>query len=289
MYEEEDDDVAKELYGYLNVDQEDKDADMTNVEQGGADQHNASHESGFVHEEEDAHVTLTTVHDKTEGPSQSSSISSDFKSKLLNLDDLSSDINSLIDTSTVPPLPPPYLASKVKEAVDVAVRLQSKLNEEAEAENQEFFNQVDSTMKAIIKEISTMHWSERTTQKRGRDDQDKDEDPSNGSERGTKRRKSSKDAELSKGLKSNESKSSSSSKGTQSQPKSSGKSTQAEEPEFEVVDTKIQRDQGNESGHIDEEPNTETAPKHDWFQIPDKPPTPNRAWNKSKFVDYRPP
>nr|GEV99885.1 hypothetical protein [Tanacetum cinerariifolium] len=44
MYEEEDDDVAKEL----------------------ADQQNAFHESGFVHEEEDAHVTLTTVHDKTE-------------------------------------------------------------------------------------------------------------------------------------------------------------------------------------------------------------------------------
>ncbi|GJV56979.1 hypothetical protein Tco_1457984 [Tanacetum coccineum] len=78
------------------------------------------------------------------------------------------------------------------------------------------------------------------TLKRGRDDQDKDEDPSAGSDRGTKRRKSSKDAEPSKGLKSKESKSSSSSKGTQSQPKSSGKSAQAEEPEFEAADTEIQ-------------------------------------------------
>ncbi|GJX68890.1 hypothetical protein Tco_0304617 [Tanacetum coccineum] len=68
------------------------------------------------------------------------------------------------------------------------------------------------------------------------------------------KKKSSKDVEPSKGLKSKESKSSSSSKGTQSQPKSSGKSTQAEEPEFDK---------------------------------PDKPPTPNRAWNKSKSIDTR--
>ncbi|GKA17848.1 hypothetical protein Tco_0697685 [Tanacetum coccineum] len=46
-----------------------------------------------------------------------------------------------------------YLASKMKNAVDVAVQLQSnKLREEAQAENQEFLNQVDSTMKAIIME-----------------------------------------------------------------------------------------------------------------------------------------
>nr|GFB35568.1 hypothetical protein [Tanacetum cinerariifolium] len=105
MYEEEDDDVEKELYRDLNITQGLKDANMTNVKQGEADQKNASHESRFVHEEEDAHVTLTTVHDTTE------------------------------------------------EEVNMAVRLQSnKLREETQAENQEFLNQVDSTMKAIIKE-----------------------------------------------------------------------------------------------------------------------------------------
>nr|GEZ68192.1 hypothetical protein [Tanacetum cinerariifolium] len=198
MYEEEDDDVAKELYGDLNIIQELKDIDMTNVEQGGEDQQNASHESGFVQEEEDAHVTLTTVHDKTKGPLQSSSISSDFTSKLLNLDDPSSDINSLINTSTIPPPPPSIysyshpttipqqqtpdstttttypimtlpvihifsslfqldqrvstLETKVSK-FNQTIRLQlNKLKEEAKAENQEFINQVDSTMKKIIKE-----------------------------------------------------------------------------------------------------------------------------------------
>ncbi|GJU72115.1 retrovirus-related pol polyprotein from transposon TNT 1-94 [Tanacetum coccineum] len=215
MYEEEDDDVAKELYGDLNITQGLRDTDMANAEQGGEDLQNTSHESGFVQEEDDGHITLTIVHDKTEGTMQSSSVSSDFISKLLNLDNTGPDVNeiaSLMNTSI-------YLASKMKEAVDVAVRLQSnKLIEEAEAENQEFFNQVDSTMKAVIKEqvkaqVSKImpqiekyvteslgaevlniynalveaynsdkdiitSYGDVVTLKRGRDDQDKDEDPS---------------------------------------------------------------------------------------------------------------
>nr|GFC05255.1 hypothetical protein [Tanacetum cinerariifolium] len=46
-----------------------------------------------------------------------------------------------------------YLAFKMKEVVDVVVQLQTnKLREEAQAKNQEFLNQVDSTIKTIIKE-----------------------------------------------------------------------------------------------------------------------------------------
>ncbi|GJR92539.1 hypothetical protein Tco_0264713 [Tanacetum coccineum] len=69
--------------------------------------------------------------------------------------------------------------------------------------------------------------------KRSRVDKDKDEDPSAGSDRGLKKKKTSKDAKLTKGLKTKESKSGSS-KGNKSQLKSSGKSVQAEEPEFET-------------------------------------------------------
>nr|GEW11406.1 reverse transcriptase domain-containing protein [Tanacetum cinerariifolium] len=127
------------------------------------------------------------------------------------------------------------------------------------------------------------------TLKRGRDYQEKDEDPSVRSDQGTERRKSSKDAEPSKGLKSMESKLSSSSKGTQSQHKSSSKSTQAEEPKFKAVNMEMHQDQGNESSHIDYQPYNEAATQYDWFQKPDKPPTLDRAWNKSKSVDFRPP
>ncbi|GJZ62328.1 hypothetical protein Tco_0618465 [Tanacetum coccineum] len=195
--------------------------------------------------------------------------------------------------SSIPGIVDQYLASKMKEAVNVVVRLQSnKLKEEFEVETYEFFNQVDSTMKKIIKEQVKAQVSKimpqiekyvteslgaevlvRSTNQPqtsyavatslGRDDQDKDEDPTAGSDRGTKRRKSNKDVGC--------------------------KSTQVEEPEFEAADTEMQQDQGNESTHIDDQPDNEAAPKHDWFQKPNKPSTPDRAWNKSKSDDFRPP
>nr|GEY03707.1 hypothetical protein [Tanacetum cinerariifolium] len=97
------------------------------------------------------------------------------------------------------------------------------------------------------------------TLKRGRDDQDKDEDPSTGSDRGTKRRKSSKDH------------------------KSYGTSAQAEEPESKSADTEMHQDQGNEYGPIDDQHDNEASSKHDWFYKPEKPPTPDRpAFNLLK-------
>nr|GEV27417.1 hypothetical protein [Tanacetum cinerariifolium] len=199
-----------------------------------------------------------------------------------------------------------YLASKLKEKVDVAVRLQSnKLQKEAEAENQEFINKIEDYVteslraevlvrstdqpqtsyvvaasllefelkKILIDKIDIQRnlynalvesyntekdilstYGDVVTLKRGRHDQDKDEDPSAGSDQGIKK-----------------------------------KSTQASEPEFKVADTEMYQDQGNESGHIDDQPNNKTAPKHDWFQKPEKPTTPDRTWNKSKSVNFRPP
>ncbi|GKE10389.1 hypothetical protein Tco_1413940 [Tanacetum coccineum] len=78
--------------------------------------------------------------------------------------------------------------------------------------------------------------------KRGRKGKDKDEDPSARSDRGLKKRKLSKDAEPTTGLKKKDS-TSDSSKGTKSQPKSSGKSIQSEEPLFEVADSDMPQDQ----------------------------------------------
>ncbi|GJS37684.1 hypothetical protein Tco_0536066 [Tanacetum coccineum] len=105
MDEEEDDEVTKELSTKF------------------------SQQSGFEQVEEDAHVTLTHVLDtqKIEGPTQSFLVSSDFTSKLLNLDNPSSsdnEIASLMDTTahhtttipeitssfttTIPPPPPVF-------------------------------------------------------------------------------------------------------------------------------------------------------------------------------------
>ncbi|GKF26638.1 hypothetical protein Tco_0082532, partial [Tanacetum coccineum] len=78
--------------------------------------------------------------------------------------------------------------------------------------------------------------------KRSRKDKDKDEDLFAGSDRGLKKRKTSKDAEPKKGLKAKES-TSSSSKGIKSQSKSSRKTVHAEEPKFEVADYDMPQDQ----------------------------------------------
>nr|GEW68630.1 hypothetical protein [Tanacetum cinerariifolium] len=78
-------------------------------------------------------------------------------------------------------------------------------------------------------------------------DKDKDKDPSAGSDRGLKNRKTSKDAEPTKGLKAKESQFGSS-KGTKSQPKSFGKSVQSKEPEFKVADSYMPQDQERNLG-----------------------------------------
>nr|GEV41799.1 hypothetical protein [Tanacetum cinerariifolium] len=77
-----------------------------------------------------------------------------------------------------------------------------------------------------------------------------------------KKRKTSKDAEPSKGSKSKESKSSSS-KGTKSQPKSSGKSTQAEESVFETKGIEMIQNQGSDLGNTDDQPIVKDALERD--------------------------
>ncbi|GKB55353.1 hypothetical protein Tco_0906106, partial [Tanacetum coccineum] len=90
--------------------------------------------------------------------------------------------------------------------------------------------------------------------KRSRKDKDKDEDPSSGSDRGLKKRKTSKDAEPAK-----------------------------DEPEFEVADLDMSQDQEGNLGKDDEEPKEKVASKRDWFTKPIKPQEPTDPdWNVGK-------
>ncbi|GKB74346.1 hypothetical protein Tco_0935758 [Tanacetum coccineum] len=417
MDDEEDDDVINKLYDDVNVNLGNDDTRMTDADQGASEQQNVSQESGFKQVEEDAHVILTLVIEaqKADEPVQSSSVFSDFTSKLLKLENPSpadNEIASLMETSarhttaipeitsaftTTTPPPPPvsaleskmselrqtnqfakavssipgiidtYLASKMKESMNVAVQLQTNnLREEAQAENQDFLNQVDSTMKTIIKDqvkaqvskimpkiekyvtkslgaeqpqtayivvaslsefelmkilIDKMEANKSINRsdnqknlynalvesynsnkdiitsygdvvllKRGRDDQDKDEDPSAGSDRGMKRRKSGKDTKSSKDSRSKEKKSSSTSKDdSQSQHMSSIKSVHAEEPSHTVEDSCMQQDQEFVTRDNDEQPADREVTKADWFKKPERPPTPDPYWSKRQQVDFRPP
>ncbi|GKC16810.1 hypothetical protein Tco_1013592, partial [Tanacetum coccineum] len=279
--EEEDDEVTKELYKDVNVNLGNEDAKMTNAE------------SGFEQEEEDAHVTLTAVHDaqKTEGLMQSSSVSSDFIEKLLNFENVSpadNEIASLIDTtvrheetssqtSTLVTVPITEYINLVDTSVRTIIREEVKTQlpqilpkavsdfatlviEQNVTESLEAvvlaksFSQPKSTYEAaaslleyeltkilldkmeeskshlradykrelydaLVKSYNTDKdlfdtYGEVFTLKRSRYEKDKDQDPFAGSDRGTKRRKSSKEAETPKELRSKEEKSSSSSNDT---------------------------------------------------------------------------
>nr|GEV90800.1 hypothetical protein [Tanacetum cinerariifolium] len=105
-----------------------------------------------------------------------------------------------------------YMDQRMYEAVKVAVQLQSdKLRDEAQKENDEFLKTIDENMQKIIKEqvkeqvkalveayesdkIILDTYGDTVTLKRRRDnDADKDEEPSAGSDRGSKRRKEGKE------------------------------------------------------------------------------------------------
>ncbi|GJZ97973.1 hypothetical protein Tco_0670426 [Tanacetum coccineum] len=120
------------------------------------------------------------------------------------------------------------------------------------------------------------------------DDKDKDEDPSAGSDRGLKKRKLSKDAKPTTGLKKKDS-TSGSSKGTKSQPKSSRKSVQLVEPVFEVADSDIPQDQEGNLGDNEDKPRNETVSRRDWFKKPTPPQKPtNLNWNYGKTTQEGP-
>nr|GEX36791.1 hypothetical protein [Tanacetum cinerariifolium] len=92
----EDDEEVKELYDNVNLNLGNTDAEITYADQGTTEQH-------VSQEEEDAHVTLTHVQDATKAdePLQSSSVSFNFTSKFLNLENsapTNTEIASLMKT-----------------------------------------------------------------------------------------------------------------------------------------------------------------------------------------------
>ncbi|GJY96573.1 hypothetical protein Tco_0513483 [Tanacetum coccineum] len=127
---EQEDEEDEELYGDLNLNLDRRDAEMTKAQTN--------------QETEEVHVSLTTEPPVVQ--QQSSSVSLDLVSKFINPspDTALSSISGIVDN---------YLASQMKDAVNVAVQLKSnKLREDAQAENNEFLKQIDLNIKAIIKD-----------------------------------------------------------------------------------------------------------------------------------------
>ncbi|GJR23213.1 hypothetical protein Tco_0971740, partial [Tanacetum coccineum] len=118
--------------------------------------------------------------------------------------------------------------------------------------------------------------------KRRRDDEDKDKEPSAGSNRGSKRRRAGKEPESTSAPKEKTSKTSGKSyEGSKSQHKTAGESAQTEEPMHTTKDLEEPAHQEFKTGVTEDQPNEETPQFPDWFQRPTKLPSPDRDWNKT--------
>nr|GEU59270.1 hypothetical protein [Tanacetum cinerariifolium] len=225
-------DEKDDLYRDVNINLERSDAKMTNAQ---ANQ-----------DTEDTHVTLTTVPLVVQ--QQSSSVSSDLVSKFINPSpDIVAASLSEFELKKI-------LIEKIEENKSINIsKIQKNL-----------YNALVKSYKSD-KDIITSY-GDVVTLKRGRDDQDKDKDPSAGLNRWSKRRRSRKEAESSKELTHNESNSISSSKGaSRSQPKSSGKSAQAKEHGQTVDDLEEQTHQEFNTGNDDVTHTVDNQPPQLWI------------------------
>ncbi|GJX26851.1 hypothetical protein Tco_0233147 [Tanacetum coccineum] len=276
---EQEDEEDEELYGDLNLDLKKRDAEMTDAQ--------------VNQVKEEVHVTFTIEHPVVQQQTHDSTTTTTILATTLSnipnfaylfgferrVSSLETELSELKQTnqfaevvSFIPGIIDNYLASKMKDEVNVAIQLKlNKLREEAQAENEECLNKIESNIKGHNQ------------------GSDKDEEPSVGSNRGTKRRRSGKE-ESSKEATQKESKSTSSSKGaTRSQPKSSGKSAQAEEHGPRVDDLEKPSHQEFNTGNDDVSPAREvTDVDARLWNLPGSQ-TPDREWNKTKTVDDRPP
>ncbi|GJS52236.1 hypothetical protein Tco_0625598 [Tanacetum coccineum] len=316
MDDEEEDEVTKELYKDVNMNLRYDDAEMTNADQGGADQQNVFQESGYEQVEEDAHVTLTVVHDtqKTDGTTQSSFVSSDFTSKLLNLDNPSPTNNmipSLMDTTihheeltsqtsslfTILVTVVPEITSATTKAIQSH---NVECREEALADKKEYIDLVDTSVRTIIRE-------EVKTQLFKILPQAVSEFATPVIEKTIEENKTYQIANYKKELYDalvqsyNTNKDLFDTYGEVFSLKRSQDERDKDQDPSARSDRGTKRRNSNkeaesstlnikfDTGHTEEQPDDEAATKVDWFKKPKRPPTPDRDWNKRKQINFRPP
>ncbi|GJR51867.1 hypothetical protein Tco_1402388 [Tanacetum coccineum] len=125
-------------------------------------------------------------------------------------------------------------------------------------------------------------YRETVSFKRCRDEEDKDEKPFAGSNRGSKRRRARKEPESTSAPKEKTSKTTGkSTEGSKSHHKSANESAQAEDLMQTAKDLEEFAHQEFKTGVTKDQPDKETSQLPDWFQKPAKPPTPDRDWNKT--------
>ncbi|GJW53723.1 hypothetical protein Tco_0097808, partial [Tanacetum coccineum] len=180
--------------------------------------------------------------------------------------------------SSIPGIIDTYLANKMNEVKTVNEQLEAEVltrsSNESKTSHVVAANLSELELKKIL--IDKMESNKR------RDNEDKDEELSAGSNRGSKRRRTGKELESTSAPNEKTSKTiGKSTKGSKSHHKSADKSAQAEEPVHTTKDLEELAHQEFDTGFTEDQPVDETTQHHDWFQKPTKPPTPDHDWNKT--------
>nr|GEY90760.1 hypothetical protein [Tanacetum cinerariifolium] len=194
-----------------------------------------------------------------------------------------------------------YLDHRMNEVVKVVVQLQlDRLRDEAQAENEDFLNKLDENISKIINEqvkeqvkaqvsktlpkikktINEQLEAEvltRSSNSSKISHDDKDEEPSAGSNRGSKRKRGGKEPESTSAPKEKTSKTTSkSTEGSKSYHKSTSESAPVEGPMHTTKDLEEPAYQEFDTGANDDQPVAEASQHPDWFQKQAKPLTPDQ-------------
>nr|GEX02975.1 retrovirus-related Pol polyprotein from transposon TNT 1-94 [Tanacetum cinerariifolium] len=202
----ENDEEIKELYDDVNINLGNTDAEMTDADQGTTKQH-------VYQEEEDTHVEkYVTESLGAEVLVRSTNLSQTAYAVAASLSEL--ELKKILMDKTE--------ANKSIKRVDTQKTLYNALVASYNS---------DKDIISFYRDVALL--------KRGHDDKDKDQDPFAGLDRGTKRKRTGKDADSSKDLSSKEKRSTSSSKeASKSQHMTFGKSVHSEEPSHNVEEIK---------------------------------------------------
>nr|GEY85616.1 hypothetical protein [Tanacetum cinerariifolium] len=210
----------------------------------------------MTQEFKDLHVTLTLVN--PDGQQQSSSVSSQFVTSMLN-STLDVGMESIFKTTSQMDV------QTLTSVASLPMNLYKDLVEAYESN----------------KIILDTYRETITLKRRYDDDADKDEEPPVGPDRGSKRRREGKEPESASTPKEKATRSTGkSTQGTKSRQASASESAKAEEPRqttFQMEEpSHLEFDRGAE-----EQPIIQSSQHPEWFSQQQKPPTLNRDWNKT--------
>nr|GEY26157.1 hypothetical protein [Tanacetum cinerariifolium] len=267
-------------------DQNDDDDEQTDSDNDGDD---FVHPKFSTHDEEDKdkesfdHIVQTPS--QVKNTNDSSSVSSRFVSNMLKpspdtgIDSIFestpqvdvSVMNTiklpLLSAKTLPPSSIPIISQVQQKPVPSPVNVPSSsmLQDEAQAENEDLFNKLDETIQKIIMEQIKVQVSKilpkiENTVNEQLEAEDKDEEPSAGSNWGAKRRREGKEPESTSALKEKTSKTSGkSTEGSKSHHKTASESAPAEEPIHTTQDLEELVPQEFETGATDDQPIKEAS------------------------------